>query len=59
MQKIMSRRSAVAKPPRKTFVGVDGKGLNLGQSVEPMMTTFPKIKPYITAPVPSFLIKSW
>ena len=47
MQKSMRRRSAVAKPPRKTLVGVDGKGLSLGHSVEPMMTTFPEIKPFI------------
>lgn len=57
MQKSMRRRSAVAKPPRKTLVGVDGKGLSLGHSVEPMMTTFPKIKPFI-APFLQFLIKS-
>lgn len=47
MQKSMRRRSAVAKPPRKTLVGVDGRGLSLGHSVEPMMTTFPEIKPFI------------
>ncbi|KAK1124227.1 hypothetical protein K0M31_006602 [Melipona bicolor] len=50
MQKSMRRRSAVAKPPRKTLVGVAGKGLSLGHNVEPMMTTFPEIKLYITAP---------
>lgn len=44
MQKSISKRSAVAKPPRKTLVGVAGKGLSLGHSVEPMMTTFPEIK---------------
>lgn len=44
MQKIMSKRSAVAKPPKKTLVGVAGKGLNLGHSVEAMMTTFPEKK---------------
>lgn len=44
MQKRISKRSAVAKPPRKTLVGVAGKGLSLGHSVEPMMTTFPEIK---------------
>lgn len=41
---MIKRRSAVAKPPRKTFVGVAGNGLNLGQSVEAMMTTFPRKK---------------
>lgn len=44
MQKTMSRRSAEAKPPKKTFVGVAGKGLSLGHSVEAMITTFPEKK---------------
>lgn len=34
-------RSALAKPPKKILVGVEGSGLNLGQSVDAMMTRFP------------------
>ena len=56
MQKSMRRRSAVAKPPKKTLVGVAGKGLSLGHNVEPMMTTFPEIKLYITFSPKSFNI---
>lgn len=41
MQNMINRRSAVAKPPRKTFVGVAGSGLSRGQRVEAMITTFP------------------
>lgn len=44
----MRRRSAVAKPPRKTLVGVAGKGLNFGHNVEPMMTMFPEIKLHVS-----------
>lgn len=42
IQKMINSRSAVAKPPRKTFVGVAGNGLILGQRVEAMITTFPR-----------------
>ena len=45
---MISSRSADANPPRKTLVGVAGKGLNLGHSVEAMMTTFPETKPRTT-----------
>lgn len=57
MQKIISKRSAVAKPPRKTLVGVAGKGLNLGHSVEAMMTTFPETK--IRHRTVGYFIKTW
>lgn len=42
IQKMINSKSAVAKPPRKTFVGVAGNGLSLGQRVEAMITTFPR-----------------
>lgn len=44
MQKMISKRSAVARPPRKTLVGVAGNGRSLGQSVDAIMTTFPERK---------------
>lgn len=42
MQNIINRRSAVAKPPKKTFVGVAGSGLSRGHRVEAIITTFPE-----------------
>lgn len=42
MQNMINRRSAEAKPPRKTFVGVAGNGLSRGQRVEAMIMTFPE-----------------
>lgn len=41
MQNVINKRSAVAKPPRKTFVGVAGSGLSR-QRVDAMMMTFPE-----------------
>lgn len=40
----MSSRSALARPPRKIFVGVAGSGLNFGQIVEAIITTLPTKK---------------
>lgn len=37
----MRSRSAVARPPRKTLVGVAGKGRSFGQSVDAIITTLP------------------
>lgn len=42
MQNIINKRSAVARPPRKTLVGVAGNGLSRGQRVEVMIMTFPE-----------------
>jgi len=42
MQNMMSTRSAVARPPRKTLVGVAGSGRSRGQRVEAIITTFPE-----------------
>lgn len=41
MQKIIKMRSAVANPPRKIFVGVDGSGRNFGHNVDAIITIFP------------------
>lgn len=41
MQNIINRRSAVARPPKKTFVGVAGNGLSR-QRVEAIIMTFPE-----------------
>lgn len=37
----MSIRSALASPPKKIFVGVDGSGLNFGHSVDAIITKLP------------------
>lgn len=37
----MRIRSALASPPRKIFVGVDGSGRNFGHSVDAIITRFP------------------
>lgn len=42
MQNMINKRSAVARPPRKTLVGVAGNGLSRGQRVEVIIMTFPE-----------------
>lgn len=41
MQNRIRIRSALARPPRKMLVGVDGRGLSLGHSVDAIITKFP------------------